>query len=207
METKQTNQEQVVNSDEIIKAVKQSIESTMSGFGGLSGIDESKLSQLMLSAIEQSKITNKQEEETEEVSDMILETGWYDEKSGKLDPTKIKNPEVLAALQMLESRYNTEREDRIISDAITAELKNYPLNISTDMLRKVLDTSTVKIKDGQVTGVKEAFDALKQAEPGFFKASREKSSPLSESFNPVDRSNSVEAGSFAQAFSMMEENN
>lgn len=206
MKENQNNQEQLVNNEQIIEAIKQSIDSTIKGLGSIPSINEDKLSQLISSAIEQSKVTEKQAQEVEEVSDMILENGWYDEKSGKIDTSKIKNPEVLAALQMLEGKYNAEKDERLILDAISAEAKNRKLNISTNTLRKLLDTSGYKIEDGKVTGVTESFDTLEQAESGLFKASKAKSSPLSESFNPVERSNTG-AGSFAQAFSMMEDTN
>lgn len=196
------NNEMIIKAIE--KAVEQSIKDNLPGLNDQELAKSKELAEQLAIGIFGSKVKDTQTN-TEEVSEMILDQGWLDEKTGKIDASKVKNPEVLAALQLMESRYNQEREDRMISDAITEQMKNYSLNMSDASLRKLLDTSGIKIKDGKVTGVTEAFEALKSAEPAFFKAAKEKSSPLSESFNPVNKSNSTDIPTnLSQAFSMME---
>ena len=117
----------------------------------------------------------------------IFEDGWFDEASGSVNLEKIKNPEALAAIQLLTNRYKVEKEQRLISDSLNDTLKEYSLAVSDDTLRKVLDTSGVKIdKDGKVVGIKEAIEALKTTEPGFFKDKEKESNPLNEGFNPVE---------------------
>lgn len=135
----------------------------------------------------------------------IFEEGWYDETSGKIDTSKIKNPEVLAAIQKLEGRYSQERDARAISDALKAELSNYPIRVSENTLEKMLDMSGIKVKDGKVTGIKEALDALKQSEPGIFKNKDNEDNPLNEGFNPVEKKGSGDVSSFEQAFKLMDE--
>ena len=125
-----------------------------------------------------------------------------------VDLGKIKNPEALAAIQLLTNKYKAEKEQRIISDSLNDTLKEYSLNVSEDTLRKVLDTSGVKIdKDGKVVGAKEAIEALKTSEPGFFKDKEKESNPLNEGFNPVEKKNTGNINSFSQAFKLMDEVN
>lgn len=135
----------------------------------------------------------------------IFEEGWYDETSGKIDTSKIKNPEVLAAIQKLDGRYSQERDARAISDALKAELSNYSIRVSENTLEKMLDMSGIKVKDGKVTGIKEALDALKQSEPGIFKNKDNEDNPLNEGFNPVEKKGGSDVNTFAQAFKIMDE--
>ena len=136
----------------------------------------------------------------------LFEDGWFNSETGEIDESKIKNPEVLSAIQSITGRYKKEKEDRMIADSLNDELKNYSLNVSEDTLRKVLDMTNVKIdKDGKVVGIKEALENLKKAEPGFFKDKEKESNPLNEGFNPVEKKNTDSIGSFSQAFKLMEE--
>lgn len=155
--------------------------------------------------------TNNKNNETEvkEMADIkIFEDGWFDEASGNVNLEKIKNPEALAAIQLITNKYKAEKEQRLISDSLNDTLKEYSLAVSEDTLRKVLDTSGVKIdKDGKVVGVKEAIEALKTTEPGFFKDKDKESNPLNEGFNPVEKKNTENVNSFAQAFKLMDEIN
>lgn len=137
---------------------------------------------------------DKEEEKKEEAeeNDManikIFEDGWFDKTSGKVDFEKIKNPEALEAIKALTDMYKAEKEQRLISDSLNEELKNYSLNVSEETLKKVLDTSGVKIdKEGKVVGIKEAIDSLKESEPGFFKDKEKESNPLNEGFSPVEK--------------------
>ena len=144
-------------------------------------------------------------DEKEEVT-MVFEEGWFDSETGKVDFSKIKNKEALAAIKTLTDKMELDNNARILSDAITEELKNYSLNISDSSLRKMLNTSNVKIgEDGKVTGAKEAIEELKKNEPGLFKNVEDESNPLNEGFNPVQRQNTTQINSFEQAFKLMEE--
>lgn len=159
------------------------------------------------------KTTDKAEKnEKAEVNEMddikMFEDGWFDEASGNVDLGKIKNTEALAAIQLLTNKYKAEKEQRLINDSLNDTLKEYSLAVSEDTLRKVLDTSGVKIdKDGKVVGVKEAIEALKTSEPGFFKDKEKESNPLNEGFNPVEKKNTENVNSFSQAFKLMDEIN
>lgn len=155
------------------------------------------------------KVEKDEKAEVNEMADIkMFEDGWFDEASGNVDLGKIKNPEALAAIQLLTNKYKAEQDKRLISDSLNDTLKEYSLAVSEDTLRKVLDTSGVKIdKDGKVVGVKEAIEALKTAEPGFFKDKEKESNPLNEGFNPVEKKNTENVNSFSQAFRLMDEIN
>lgn len=136
----------------------------------------------------------------------MFEDGWFNSDTGEIDESKITNTEALGAIKMIKDKLNKDNEARLISDSLNDELKNYSLNVSEDTLRKVLDMSKVKIgEDNKVTGVKEALEALKTAEPGFFKDKEKESNPLNEGFNPVEKHGTDNVNSFSQAFKLMEE--
>lgn len=147
------------------------------------------------------KIEIEKEVKKEEPTVDIFEMGWLDEKTGSIDFNKVKNPDVVAALKVLTSRYDAERQARTIQDAISAELANYALTVKADTIKKMLDTSSVKIDEkGQVIGIKDAIENLKKDEPGMFKDKDKVSSPLNEGFNPVQVSTNTKlAGSLAEA--------
>lgn len=156
--------------------------------------------------VEEDNSEDEKSEEKETENTVMFEDGWFDEASGEINVDKIKNPEALAAIQMLINKYTNEKQQRLINDSINEEIKKYSLNVSEDTLKKVLDTSGVKIdEEGKVVGVKEALEALKTAEPGFFKDKDKESNPLNEGFNPVVKKNTGNLNSFSQAFRLMDE--
>lgn len=144
-------------------------------------------------------------EEAQQEQALIFLDGWFNNETGEIDIEKINNPEARAAIALIENHRQEERNARLISDSLNDELKNYSLNVSDDTFRKVLDTSNIKIRDGKVTGVKEAIEALKTSEPTMFKDMAKESNPLNEGFNPVEKTMTTDPLSFAQAFSLMEE--
>lgn len=135
------------------------------------------------------EVVKDEKAEEKEVTDIkLFEDGWFDATSGVVNFDKIKNTEALEAIKTLTGMYNAEKEARLISDSLNETLKGYSLTVSEDTFKKVLDTSGVKIdKDGKVVGIKEAIEALKTSEPGFFKDKEKESNPLNEGFNPVEK--------------------
>lgn len=154
-----------------------------------------------------SVVNNKTDTSESGGENMVLfEEGWFNSETGEVDESKIKNPEALAAIQTLTARVKQEKEQRMIADSLSEELKNYSLNVSEDTLKRVLDMTNVKIdKENKVVGVKEALEALKTKEPGFFKDKEKESNPLNEGFNPVEKRGTDNVNSFSQAFKLMEE--
>ena len=142
-----------------------------------------------------------------DVKTEIFEDGWFDETTGKIDYTKIKDETVKEAVKRVESKFNSDKSQDTISRAVDDELRNnYSLSVRPETLKSMLDLSKVTIDEsGKVTGVKEAIEALKADEPGLFKDKEKESNPLKEGFNPVEKGGSDKVHSFSDAFRLMEE--
>lgn len=147
--------------------------------------------------------TNKDGKVEETMS--VLESGWYDAKTGKIDTTKVKDETVLEALNMLNNNINSTKEEFMVTNAVNEAVSKMQLSISTDMFKKLIDTSNIKVKDGKVVGLTEALDAVKTAEPGIFKGEQKKAenNPLNQGFDPVTKNNTA-PGSWNEAFAMQE---
>lgn len=145
------------------------------------------------------------EDGKEEQTMAVLETGWYDAKTGKIDTTKVKDPAVLEALNMLSGNIDATKEQFMVSNAINEAVGKLQLSISTDMFKKLVDTSSIKVKEGKVVGLTEALDAVKTAEPGIFKGETKKTenNPLNQGFDPVTKTNDSPSN-WAEAFAMQE---
>ena len=144
-------------------------------------------------------------DEKEDETMVVLENGWYDEKTGKIDVTKVKDEHVLEALNMLNNKITSTKEQSMVSNAINEAVSKLQLSISADMFKKLIDTSAIKVKDGSVVGLTEAIDAIKTAEPGIFKGETKKAenNPLNQGFDPVTKT-SDSPGNWAEAFAMQE---
>ena len=142
-----------------------------------------------------------------DVKTEIFEDGWFDETTGKIDYTKIKDETVKEAVKKVESKFISDKSQDVISRAVDDELKtNYSLSVRPETLKSMLDLSKVTVDEsGKVTGVKEAIEALKADEPGLFKDKEKESNPLKEGFNPVEKGGSDKVHSFSDAFRLMEE--
>ena len=157
---------------------------------------------------DETKETDKKDKtDDNEVKTEIFEDGWFDETTGKIDYTKIKDETVKEAVKKVESKFISDKSQDVISRAVDDELKtNYSLSVRPETLKSMLDLSKVTIDEsGKVTGVKEAIEALKADEPGLFKDKEKESNPLKEGFNPVEKGGSDKVHSFSDAFRLMEE--
>jgi len=114
---------------------------------------------------------------------VVLE-GWYNSTTRTIDESKVTDPDVLASLKLINDVNTKMMNDRLIADAVSAEIASHKATVSAATLQKVLDLSKVTVVDGKVTGVKEAVTALKSTEPKMFQANPS-GSPLTEGFNPA----------------------
>jgi len=131
---------------------------------------------------EKPKVTEVKETEKKEQEMKAFAEGWFNSETGTLDESKISNPEMLAAVKTVVNSFKAGQDKLVISSAISTELKKYKLATTENTALKLLDSSAIKVVDGKVTGVKEAIDALKKAEPGIFKKS---ATPVDEGFDPT----------------------
>ena len=145
-----------------------------------------------------------------EKEDKKMVTPKYDVKTGLFDLSGIEDGELKSVLKLSNDTVKANKNSQTIAKAIEDKLGTVQLadGITKDAILALLDRSGIKVTDEGVTGVNEAFDNLKSAQAGLFKANKEKekSSPILEGFAPQGQSGTGNGtpNSFVEAFSMME---
>lgn len=134
----------------------------------------------------------------------------YDSKTGLFDVSGIEDEGLKAVLKTanktIKDKANSEKIEKAINDKLsTLKLAD---GISSNTVLKLLDRSNIKVTEDGITGINEAFDSLKSSDSGLFKANKTQSNPLTEGFNPQNKTTNGNyiPNSFAEAFSL-EENN
>ena len=112
-----------------------------------------------------------------------FEEGFF--KDGKFDLDKINDASLKRALTEYTTAVQAKENQHVIDNAVKAELGKRHLAIKEDVFMKLLDLSKVKVDGDKVTGVTEAFDALKDS--GVYKSAP--TSPLNQGFNPMENKN------------------
>lgn len=112
-----------------------------------------------------------------------FEEGFFED--GKFNLDKINDATLKSALTEYTAAVQAKENQNVIDNAVKAELGKRHLAIKEDMFMKLLDLSKVKVDGDKVTGVTEAFDALKDS--GVYKSAP--SSPLNQGFNPMENKN------------------
>lgn len=112
-----------------------------------------------------------------------FEEGFF--KDGKFNLDKINDASLKSALTEYTTAMQAKENQHVIDSAVKAELGKRHLAIKEDAFMKLLDLSKVKVDGDKVTGVTEAFDALKDS--GVYKSAP--SSPLNQGFNPMENKN------------------
>ena len=112
-----------------------------------------------------------------------FEEGFF--KDGKFDLDKINDASLKSALTEYTTAVQAKENQHVIDNAVKAELGKRHLAIKEDAFMKLLDLSKVKVDGDKVTGVTEAFDALKDS--GVYKSAP--TSPLNQGFNPMENKN------------------
>ncbi len=166
-------------------------------------IDEDKSMEEKTTLLDNS--SEDKEETREEVKEMFKIPTF---KDGYFDLESTDNEELKAVLKTAND-YNTEQANSaLINSALNDKIAGLKLHrgITKDAVITLLDKSNISVKDGKVTGVDEAFDALKSAQAGLFVSKKEvESNPVLEGFDPAKGGTANTApNSFAEAFSMME---
>lgn len=112
-----------------------------------------------------------------------FEEGFFTD--GKFNLDKINDATLKSALTEYTSSVQAKENQHPIDDAVKTELGKRHLAIKEDMFMKLLDLSNVKVEGDKITGVTEAFDALKDS--GVYKSAP--TSPLDQGFNPMENKN------------------
>lgn len=140
-------------------------------------VNSSNSDVIKLAGLLSTLMANKETPETQ--VEKAYGDGFY--KDGAFDLSKITDEGLKAALTDYIGKQAAKDNQRLIDDAFAEELKNRTLSIDKELFTKLVDTSKVEVKDGKVTGMKEAFDALN--DKGVYKGKA--SSPVTQGFNPV----------------------
>ena len=112
-----------------------------------------------------------------------FEEGFFED--GKFNLDKINDATLKSALTEYTAAVQAKENQNVIDNAVKAELGKRHLAIKEDAFMKLLDLSKVKVDGDKVTGVTEAFDALKDS--GVYKSAP--TSPLNQGFNPMENKN------------------
>lgn len=136
------------------------------------------------------------EEETEEEPG-ILNDGWLLE-DGEVDYEKIGDEVLRNYIKGLNERLKQSEWNYKYNMAIMMEAMKSNMYDTSDA-DKYISTSDLTIdEDGNVAGVKEAFDKLRQNKPHLFKPT-DVNNPLDSGFNPVNHKPQGKPRSYAEA--------
>lgn len=147
----------------------------------------------------------EKKEEIKEVKKMVVPK--YDTKTGLFTNLEgIEDAELKAVLKLANDTVKANANSALIAKAIDTKLGSIKLadGISSDVILAVLDRTNIKVTDGKVSGVDEAFEALQKSNTGLFKPDGKEdiSSPILEGFNPVQNNLGRTPNSFAEAIAM-----
>ena len=147
---------------------------------------------------------NKEKDEVKKMS-----VPKYDTQSGLFSLEGIEDAELKAVLKLANNTVIANANSALIAKAIDDKLNSIKVaeGISKDIISKLIDRSNIKVTDGKVSGVDEAFEALKTNNAGLFAKENKESNPVLEGFNPAPVTNTGRVpNSFAEALAMEQGN-
>lgn len=133
----------------------------------------------------------------------------YDTQTGLFSLEGIEDAELKAVLKLANDTVKAHLNMSLVAKAIDDKLNSIKVaeGISKDIISKLIDRSNIKVTDGKVSGVDEAFEALKTNNAGLFAKENKESNPVLEGFNPVTVTNTGRVpNSFAEALAMEQGN-
>lgn len=133
----------------------------------------------------------------------------YDTQTGLFSLEGIEDAELKAVLKLANDTVKAHLNMSLVAKAIDDKLNSIKVaeGISKDIISKLIDRSNIKVTDGKVSGVDEAFEALKTNNAGLFAKENNASNPVLEGFNPVSVTNTGRVpNSFAEALAMEQGN-
>ena len=145
--------------------------------------------------------------EKDEVKKMAVPK--YDTQTGLFSLEGIEDAELKAVLKLANDTVRANANSALIAKAIDTKIGSIKLadGISSDVILAVLDRTNIKVTDGKVSGVDEAFEALKTNNAGLFAKENKESNPVLEGFNPAPVTNTGRVpNSFAEALAMEQGN-
>lgn len=138
---------------------------------------------------EKSKETEEKIEEQKEESEVEL---VYDEKTGLFDTKGIKDESVLAVLTKA-NNYTINTANKVkIDKAFDEKMSGLKIRkgITPEAVRSLVKMDGIKVEEGKVVGIDEAFETLQKEQSGLFvQRNQPESNPMLEGFNPVQNTN------------------
>ena len=138
---------------------------------------------------EKPKQTEEKIEEQKEESEVEL---VYDEKTGLFDTKGIKDESVLAVLTKA-NNYTINTANKVkIDKAFDEKMSGLKIRkgITPEAVRSLVKMDGIKVEEGKVVGIDEAFETLQKEQSGLFvQRNQPESNPMLEGFNPVQNTN------------------
>lgn len=134
----------------------------------------------------------KTEEKVEEPKEEPKVELIYDEKTGLFDTKGIKDESVLAVLTKA-NNYTINTANKVkIDKAFDEKMSGLKIRkgITPEAVRSLVNMDGIKVEDGKVIGIDEAFETLQKEQSGLFvQRNQPESNPMLEGFNPVQNTN------------------
>ena len=134
----------------------------------------------------------KTEEKVEEPKEEPAVELVYDEKTGLFDTKGIKDESVLAVLTKA-NNYTINTANKVkIDKAFDEKMSGLKIRkgITPEAVRSLVKMDGIKVEDGKVVGIDEAFETLQKEQSGLFvQRNQPESNPMLEGFNPVQNTN------------------
>lgn len=116
----------------------------------------------------------------------------YDENTGLFDTKGIKDESVLAVLTKA-NNYTINTANKVkIDKAFDEKMSGLKIRkgITPEAVRSLVKMDGIKVEDGKVVGIDEAFETLQKEQSGLFvQRNTPESNPMLEGFNPVQNNN------------------
>lgn len=136
--------------------------------------------------------TSVTEEKTEEVKEDAVVKLVYDEKTGLFDTTGIEDTSIVEVLTKANEFTINAANKVLIDKAFDSKMAGLKIRkgITTDAVRSLVKMDDIKVENGKVVGIDEAFDKLQSEQSGLFvQRNTPESNPMLEGFNPVQNTN------------------
>lgn len=134
----------------------------------------------------------KTEEKVEEPKEEPTVELVYDEKTGLFDTKGIKDESVIAVLTKA-NNYTINTANKVkIDKAFDEKMSGLKIRkgITPEAVRSLVKMDGIKVEDGKVVGIDEAFETLQKEQSGLFvQRNQPESNPMLEGFNPVQNTN------------------
>lgn len=134
----------------------------------------------------------KTEEKVDEPKEEPAVELVYDEKTGLFDTKGIKDESVIAVLTKA-NNYTINTANKVkIDKAFDEKMSGLKIRkgITPEAVRSLVKMDGIKVEDGKVVGIDEAFETLQKEQSGLFvQRNQPESNPMLEGFNPVQNTN------------------